>query len=189
MPAKAQGRKATPPAVPQASENKYAPTVWGSNGTGVIEDLTVPSGQLCLVRRPGVEGLIKEGILKDFDTLTSLVQVEHIDRVEKGKRPSADEAELGKQIFADPDKFMQMIHVVDRVVTAVVMQPVIEMTPNDVTRREKGVVYADMIELEDKMFIFQYAVGGTRDIERFREEFEESVGSVELGKPLEHAAK
>ena len=52
--------------------DKYAPTTWGSE-LGGAEDLTVPSGQTCLVRRPGVQGLMEAGILHDLDTLTAEV--------------------------------------------------------------------------------------------------------------------
>ena len=72
----------------------------------------------------------------------------------------------------------QMIHVLDRIVCACVVKPRIEMTPNDPTRRKHGVVYCDMVDLDDKLFLFNYVVGGTRDLERFRQESADALGGL-----------
>lgn len=154
-------------------QNKYAPTAWGSSAVGGAEDLEVPSGQLCLVRRPGVEGLMREGILNDLDSLTGIVEEKHIKRV-SGK-PQVNVSSL----MNDQENLDNMLHVVDRVICHVVLKPEIQMTPNDPTRRVNGVIYADMIDMIDKMFIFQYVVGGTRGIESFRDQFSETLGSLD----------
>lgn len=173
-PRKRSADKKTTSAPRRETKDKYAPTRWG--GEEYI-DLEVPSGQLCQVRRPGVEGLLKAGILHDMDILTPLI-VEHREVAEgKRKKEAADEslAELAK----DPAKVDSMMHLLDRVVCYAVVQPPLEMTPNDPTRRESGVVYADMVDLGDKMFILNYAVGGSKDLQRFREESEATLGDVQ----------
>lgn len=43
------------------------------------------------------------------------------------------------------------------------------------------IIYSDEVDLEDKLFIFQYAVGGTRDLERFRGEFGTGLGDLLAG--------
>jgi hypothetical protein len=48
-----------------------------------------------------------------------------------------------------------------------------------------GVVYADMVDLVDKLHIFNFVVGGTRDIERFRGGLDELVGSLEAGEDVQ----
>lgn len=154
------------------TDPKFAPTQWGST-TGVVEDLQTPSGQWCQVRRPGPQGLIEAGVIHSLDALTGIVQNDLIPSAE-GK-PKADV----KKVMADPEALASMIHVADRVVCHVVLQPKVEMTPSDVTRRKPGVIYADMIDLTDKMFIMNYAMGGTRDLERFRQESEEAVGGLD----------
>ena len=163
----------TPPPDPNS---KYAPTSWGNGGAGSMEDLVVPSGQTCLVRRPGVEGLIKTGVLKNVDSLTAIINEKHIKRVE-GKETldvkSLDEAAVET-----------IMDTVDKIVAFAVVQPPVFRTPNDVTARRPGVIYTDMIDTMDKMFIFNFVVGGTRDLESFRSEFYELLGTVADGEDV-----
>jgi len=154
--------------MPTNEENKYAPTTWGGR-TG--EDLTVPSGQLCKVRRPGPTALINEGVLHSMDQLTAIVD-SYVTQVE-GK-PKVNVDELMKQ----PSKITEMFHIVDRVVCATVLEPKVEMTPNDSTARKPGVIYTDMIDIEDRFFIFQFVLGGSNDLKSFRKESEALVGDV-----------
>jgi hypothetical protein len=167
---------AQPIPVPTDPTSKYAPNTWLAGGIGSTEELRTPSGQLCLVMRPGMEGLMKAGVLHNVDTLSQVVNAKHLKRV-AGK---ADEINVSS-LMDDPDALDEVTHVVDKIVCHCVVQPQVFMTPNDVTRREAGVVYADMVDLVDKMFIFQYVVGGTRDLETFRGGLSVPVGSVEDG--------
>lgn len=160
--------------VPEDPTGKYAPNAWLSGGVGTMEDLTVPSGQLCLVRRPGLQGLIKAGVLHNMDSLSQIVNEKHLNRV-AGKGD-----EINMQSFMDDEQALDdVMHVMDKVICHCIVKPEVHMTPNDVTRRKQGVVYADMIDLVDKIFIFNYVVGGTRDLESFRGGLGELVGSVE----------
>ena len=172
-----------PPNSKKKTADRYAPKQWGGNS---FEDLTVPSGQTCLVRRPGVEGLVQAGVLKDIDSLSAIVDTEHVQRA-KGTKPKSD-ADI-KNLLNDEATLVNIIHTMDKIVTYVVVKPEVQMVPNDITSREDGVIYADMIDLEDKMFIMNFAVGGTRDLERFREEFDESVASLESGEDVEDKAE
>ena len=52
-----------------------------------------------------------------------------------------------------------------------------------------GVVYADMVDLVDKMAIFNYAVGGTRDLESFREGLDAAMGGLEVGEGVRETAE
>lgn len=160
-------------------EDRYAPTTWGSDSSG-LHELTVPSGQTCLVKRPGVQGLMAAGVLHNLDRLTALVDEQHVRRV-KGQPSQVDVQSL----MNDPEQIAHVLHTVDRIVSHVVVQPPVEMAPNDITSRKAGQIYTDMVEIEDKMFIFQFVVGGTRDLETFRLQLAESVGSVESEPDLE----
>jgi hypothetical protein len=151
----------------------YAPTAWGSSTGAVAEDITCPSGQRCLARRPGAEGLLRAGVIHDLDFLSTVVEEKHIKRVQGGK-PNVKVEEILK----DPEKVDKLVHMLDRVICYVVIKPELVMTPNDVTSRKSGIIYTDMVELDDKLFLMNYAVGGTRDLERFRRELDESVASV-----------
>lgn len=157
--------------------SKYAPDAWLSGGVGGMEDLQVPSGQMCLVRRPGLEGLIKAGVLRNVDSLSALVGEKHIKKVKKGQSQKVNV----ESVMKDPQALDEILHTVDKVVCHCVVKPEVHMTPNDVTRRKDGVVYADMVDLQDKMFIFNFVVGGTRDLESFRRGLDESVGGLETG--------
>jgi hypothetical protein len=163
------------------------------SGSGITgpEPLTVPSGETCMVRRPGLQQLVTEGVLHDTDILTTIVQ-ENIDQAEKGVEPS----EVNYlDILKDKKKFEAMMHTTDRIVCAVVVKPKVLMVPNDVTSRrspapgEEAFIYADMIDLEDKMFIVNYAVGGSRKLEPFRAGPGKDVGAVPARKATSRPTK
>lgn len=165
---------------PYDASDKYAPQGWLAGGVGGMEDLTVPSGQLCLVRRPGLEGLMKAGVLHNVDSLTQVVNEKHLKRV-KGKQAAVDPEINMSSLMKDDEAMAEVTNVIDKVICYCVVKPEIHRTPNDVTRRQPGVVYADMVDLVDKMFIFNFVVGGTRDLESFRGGLDALVGSVEAG--------
>jgi len=157
------------------TNNKYAATSWSKE---LIRDVEVPSGQVCQVRIPGVQGLITAGLLDSIDSLTSLVQTEHIDRMEKGAAttPTAEDmANLAKNGPA----LVQGLKLMDRVVCHVVLQPEVLPIPDDDGARQPGAVYTDMLEMTDKIYLFQLVLGGVQDLETFRKEFDETLGSVE----------
>lgn len=170
MPPTPQDRKPprkTAPRKPKptpASTDKYAATTWGSAEGLTTEDFIVPSGQTCLVRRPGVEQLLLEGVLFETDYLTTLVQ-ENIDLVEKG-RPSREITV--DELMKDPETFKQVVATVDRIVCAVVVKPPVQRPPNDITLRENGQVYVDTISLVDRFAILEFALGGSRALADFR---------------------
>ena len=47
--------------------------------------------------------------------------------------------------------------------------------------RDPDVLYVDEVDIEDRMFILNFALGGTRNLERFREELADSVRPVQAG--------
>lgn len=52
-------------------------------------------------------------------------------------------------------------------------------------QRDPEVLYADIVDLEDKQFIFQWAVGGTADVARFRKELHTTMGTVQQGRDVQ----
>lgn len=153
-----------------AAADPYAPTAWGK--IGGTEDIVCPSGQRALVRRPGVQGLILAGALEEMDSLSAIVDEKHIKRV-KGEE-EIDVASL----MTDPEQIQRVLAMADRVVAYVVVKPALTLPPADEAEREDGVLYTDMVDLEDRMFLMNYAVGGTRDIETFHAERDASLGGV-----------
>lgn len=55
--------------------------------------------------------------------------------------------------------------------------------------RDEDALYADEVDLEDKNFVFQFATGGTADVERFREEQRKRVADLSNGKAVSGTPK
>lgn len=142
-------------------------------------ELDLPSGNTCLAIRPGAQGLIKEGLLDSLDQLTALVQKEHID----SKDPRKGLQSAVNAMAANPKDLMEGLEMVDKVIAFVVKEPKVwmdEYEKDGVTLkpRKPDRLYADGVDLEDKMFIFQWTVGGTADLARFREESNQLMGNI-----------
>lgn len=157
------------------------------------EELELPSGNVALVKRPGPQALLSQGIMPD--TLMPIVQ----QAISKGKglKPTDMNAML-----EDPSKLAEMLDAMDKLLVQVVVEPKVayhkrqtvpaagqtaalddlpwEVIPDD-ERDTDAYVYTDEVDLEDKMFVFQYAVGGTRDLERFRSEHAARLGDLSDG--------
>lgn len=182
----------------KATEDEYAPTAWGQQqAVGYAEDIIVPSGQKARVRRPGLKGLVAAGVLDHMDSLTKIVGEKHIKRAKGGALQKIDVEAIAK----DPKKIVEMVDVMDKIVEHVVLRPIVHKTPpcdvckNDYSWHdyappgevdhepdlplEEGKVYTHQIDDDDKMYIINFAVGGTRDLESFRKQREELVDSVE----------
>lgn len=186
---------------PRSADDPYALVGWGeASGIGGAEDVRCPSGQLALCQRPGIQGLIEAGVLHEMDSLTSLVDQKHLKRVKGGGQ------EIDAQVLMrDPAKLEEVMAVVERVLVYVVLKPT--LTLHWVEKGGKRValdrdaraeaeekagqklVWTDQVEMDDKMFIFNYAVGGTRNLERFRQLADDAVGSVDAEPNLEGAAE
>lgn len=188
----AQTRKTARPAV---KPDKYAPKTWGRE---TLVDLEVPSGQLCQVRRPGITGLVKAGVLDSIDSLSAIVQTDHIDRVEKGADPHVSREQV-KALARNKDGLLKALDLCDKITLFCVTQPQLSPIPlvtDPVTNepvigddgrplevplegRNPALIYVDQVDLMDKMFILQFVVGGVTDLEQFREELGGLMGDLE----------
>lgn len=137
------------------------------------KELLLPSGNTCLVKRPGVQGLIKAGLLDSLDSLTNIVQMDHIDANDPKKMAAAV-----NKMSADPARISEALTVVDKAVCFAVVAPKVFMPPPEDETRMEDATYVDEVDEEDKMFIFQYLVGGTGDVETFRKESQAMLGGV-----------
>jgi len=178
-----------------AKKNKNKNTS-GSQGFGrqkFIIQLKVPSGSTIGVIRPGVQGLMKAGILESLDTLTGIVQSETIPKAE-GKKADA----AGKGFMADPEAVAKMFTMVDKIAVHVVREPRLLPVPTqedldaynaehedapledpDDLREDRA--YVDYVDEMDKMFIMQYVVGGSADLAKFRKESKTALGGILAG--------
>lgn len=165
-----------PAATGDVTVDKYAVTGWGGSS---YEDVKLPSGQLCLARRTTVEGLLKAGIIHDLDPFQGMIQ-QHEKRM-AGKATDADSAQMMQALLKDKSKMTSMFHMLDRVLCYISIKPTVHMTPNDPTRRENGKIYADMVDLPDKVYLMSWAVGKVDDLAQFHGELSGSVDSVQAG--------
>lgn len=172
--------------------------VWGNTAPeGAIRFLTLPSGQTCYAKRMGLQGLVLAGVLAEGDTLTAMVDSKHIRRVRGGKTADHDRIDV-ESLLSDPESLGKILMMVDRSMPFMLVDPEVKLhftdEPDGSTRmipeeeREHG-VYTDQVGVEDKMFLFDWSVGGTADAERFREESAAVVAGVEHGTNVSRPAK
>lgn len=163
---------------------KDAPKAVAKSGYGLglankPMELELPSGNTCLAIRPGPQGLIKMGLLDSLDQLTGLVQREHIDSKDPKKQLQA----AVNTMAANPKDLVEGLEMVDKAIAHIVKEPKVwldEYEEDGVTPlpRDPERIYTDEVDLEDKMFIFQWAVGGTADLAAFRKESAELMGNI-----------
>lgn len=173
-----------------------SPDAWVSvEGRGEAEIVTLPSGNNARVRRSGPEAFLSQGLIPD--TITPII--EKAIKSKKGMRP-----DQGKKMMEDPKQLGSLMEMMDRTLCYAVIEPRVVMPPacevcgdldtNSAEQHEKqsrddyhpfkplpreaGVLYADRVDLNDKMFVLQFTMGGTRDLERFRREFGDGLAGV-----------
>lgn len=190
--------RVSPAPIPQfnvPNSDAYSPSVWGANpGSMELGDVVVPSGQKALVRRPGMDGLIQAGVLMEMDSLTSLVDTKHVKRVKNGQ--GFTEEINAKTLMQDPAELEKVMRIVDRTMPYIVVRPEIRLHFRDdeesgeiviLSAEERqaardagfGGVFTDQIDLNDRMFLFGLGVGGSADLERFREQSDEMLDGVD----------
>jgi len=169
--------------------------VWGSAAsTEAEEELTLPSGQTCRARRVTIVSMIEAGILNEADSLTGIVD-QYTRKVKGGK--TADGVKIDNSILGDPKALALMIEMADRAVPAIVVSPPVSLhfyerkvgstkvtkkytdEERDKLRTERpGLIFTDQIDLDDKMELFQWGVGGLRAFSSFLGDSPNDVGGV-----------
>lgn len=148
-------------------------------------ELTVPSGNVCLVRRPGPSVFLEDGNIPN--SLLTLVMPLLEEAQDKGKTgdstpmPDSSFADLQKIILDDPTKLKDLFTMMDHITVACVVSPVVLPEPEIGGERDPEALYVDEIDFEDKSFIFNFIVGGTADLERFREGTDSAVAARQAG--------
>jgi hypothetical protein len=135
--------------------------------------LELPSGKTCLARPVGIEAFLKAGVIPN-----SLMKV--ITKA-LGENPTAadtDLTELMSGLSDNPDMLQDVFAMADNVTIYCVVEPMVNPLPTDGTPRNDDLLYVDEIDLEDKLFILNFGVGGSRDLEAFRIATSGGVGSV-----------
>jgi hypothetical protein len=137
-------------------------------------ELEVPSGNTCLARRVDLRKLLNAGSIPNL-------LMPAVREAMKGKKFDAEE--LMKDI--DEDKIKQMLDLMDMIVVDCVLRPKVHPAPATEEARSDDILYVDEVDFEDKQFIFQWATGGSRDLERFRQEQESFMAGVHAGEGVE----
>lgn len=144
-----------------ANSNVTPANEWKQGSQGI--ELTVPSGKVCLARRASIATFMQKGIVPN--PLLKIV----IEAAQKDKPPSKLLANLDR---AQIDSIFELY---DAAALYCVIQPRLTRVPPQEEERDNDMLYVDEVDLEDKAFIFQWAVGGTADIEQFRAEMGQYV--------------
>lgn len=137
----------------------------------VGHELRLPSGNVCLARRPGMQAFITNGTIPN--SLMPMVN----KFLNEGKAPKSTKDVLGGEELT-PELIADMYRMFNDVVLDVVIEPKVSNPPNSEEDRDDDVLYIDEVDDEDKSFIFNWAVGGTSDLEKFRSEQAALMGSV-----------
>lgn len=170
-----------------ASMEELRPTTvadWKKDATGIglLHDLKLPSGKVAQCRRVGIETFLKLGMIPN--SLASVIQ-RQISKAQKGAQVDDQEFELElMKMLEDPSKLGEIVELADSVTLFCVVQPKLQKAPEDPADRQDDKLYVDEVDLEDKMYIFSWAVGGPEDLATFRAELAGDVGDVQPGDHL-----
>lgn len=141
----------------------------------VYAELELPSGNVCLARRPGLQKLVMEGRIPN--SLSGIVQ----DAMSGAGGESVKKSigDMTPQQLEDAAKFTDLI------VVECVNQPKVLMPPESEDDRQDDLLYVDEVDDQDKNFILNWAFGGTSIVEKFREQQAQLVADLQSGKGVE----
>jgi hypothetical protein len=172
----------------------------GNNVEG--SDLLLPSGNVARVRQVSPQTFLTGGILPD--PLSAIIS--ETVRSKKGLPP-----EKIKEMQEDPEILSSSLELFDRVLAYVMVMPVVLMPPTCTEckeyynvddrhsnvnnpeyhsytegQRRTDVLYADAVDMADKVFIFKHVMTGVRDLENFRSELPASLGGLLDEQDVQH---
>jgi hypothetical protein len=162
----------------QSPKKVTSAKAWKKASQGI--QLELPSGNVVKARRPGVQNLLATGYLPD-----SLMPIIN-ESIQKGK--ALPPSKIQETIDSNSSVLLEIMDATDRIAAKCVIEPVVRYHRVEVDGewedipdedRDDEIVYTDDIDDGDKSFIFQWAMGGSADLERFRVESEEYMASVQ----------
>lgn len=180
---------------------RAASSVSDFKSTPVRGDLqTLPSGKTARVRNRGMKAFLRLGVIPN--SLLSIIE----EALAKGQPPDMEKLkdDNGNLPLATVDDMYTLMDAVavdcfvePRVYAVPTQEDLMEyniVNPEDELERPEDLrkdelLYVDELDDEDKMFIFQWVTGGTRDVARFRRELEADLAAVPGVKNVGGAAK
>jgi len=160
-------RRPKPATAQGAPDVPTSASVWKKKAVGGTL-ITVPSGNTALVRAPGMQTFLEQGVIPN--ALMPLIR----DAMQKGSAP--EESDMSEMI-SDPEKLKELIEMANAITVYCCIDPKVVGAPHDAegnlipigdARRDEDILYVDEVEFNDRMYIFNFAVGGPADIEKFR---------------------
>lgn len=144
---------------------------WKAKGLRKGKEMVLPSGFTCIAGRVNLMVFMKTG--KIPNSLRGM-----IDQAMEGKEVSQEDI-LDKLLSGDEKTlktFEDMMKMADAVVVDCMIEPKVlpapeneePMSKENPKGRSDTLLHVDEMDEEDRMFVFNYAVGGTRDLETFR---------------------
>jgi hypothetical protein len=126
--------------------------------------MELPSGLVVKARNPGgLQAFMDGGIIPN--NLMVIIK----EALSKGKAPSVKDF-MSTEGDLDPEMLAAMDVMLDAVVVKVIVEPVILPRPKTEAERSDEQLYADELPQDDKQFLLQWVSGGTRDLEKFRQQ-------------------
>lgn len=176
----AASRSGNPATRASATEAVSSVSDFKKKAGGVME---LPSGVRMRLRNPGgMRVFIQAGTIPN--SLMSIIQ----EALDKGKTANIAEKIIGPD-GVDEQMVKDMLHMLNVVIVECAVEPKVEMPPENDADRRDDIVYADEVDDEDKMFVFQWVTGGTRDLHQFRRELSEELGTLDGLAHMEMPAK
>lgn len=168
--------------MPATSASQYKKTVAKDR-----KEIPLPSGAKAIIKAPGMQAFLKQGFIPN--SLIGIVT----DQLNKnaGKPPSKkqddEQATIAfmEEIRTDPEKLEDLLTGMDNVWLHCVIEPHTEPLPEkdehgkEIEERDPNLLYVDEVEFDDKMFVMQVAVGGTKSLEKFRSGLDSNVDAVQ----------
>lgn len=161
--------------------------------------LLLPSGNVCLVTNPGITSFVMQGLIPN-SLMPTVMQA-----IEKGQGVSSSKL---RETIEKPEMLNDMMAMMDNVVVCCVIRPTILPMPTfdakdfqegkcseeqlgqtAPSKKERQKLYVDEVDLLDRQFIFQWVVGGTRDLDKFREQSSALVAELQAGEGMGEAAQ
>ena len=165
---------------------------WTGKKTSGQKELTLPSGNVCLVGTIDPQDMLTQGLIPNNLLSSVMTAAQEAAGVKPGEVFDDSKAnELMAKIIEDPAELAQMMGMVNAIVVNTVIEPAVKAVPKwshadllasrcteevvgmemPLLAREEGDwLWVDQVVTSDRMFIFQYAVGGSEDLAPFREE-------------------
>jgi hypothetical protein len=188
----------------------YTPaSEWKKSKTLEPSDLQLPSGNVALVRAPGLEKFVELGFIPNslLDIMTKLLDAN------SGKQNAAkvkmEESKFARDILSDSSKLSDITAMANKVTVYCVEKPnvvhrpmkeieveeeeelVLRLVADEEAMKEmldkagdQGLIWVDEVDLDDKMFIMNFACGGTRAVREFRGELASVVGTSQTGRKV-----